>query len=387
MGQYEDVIKMLAKKSLDNTETINELREQVAQLMKSLRSYDKAIRGGLFNERGPGGRRCTVFRDAEQAKAFGKFVIEAMNQKLTEGVNTDGGFTVPDQFVIELISLLPNYGKFRKNARVLPINAPLALVPRITTDIEVYSPGEAKQGTGSSPTFGQVQIKPQTLIALCLLSNELIDDAFAAIGEIVGISMVRSLAKKEDLAGFLGDGTSTYFGLKGILGAFAAIDASPANVAGLHVGTGNDYSELVLDDFREVISLLPEDFDEGAKWYCSKRFFFSTMWRLAESAGAAGLYEILSNKKAHHFLGYEVEFVGVMPGVAANSQIPCILGDLGMGAYLSERQHLSIQRSTDAYFGSNQTAMRAVERIDTTVFGCGDATNPGPIVGLAMAAG
>ena len=106
------------------------------------------------------------------------------------------------------------------------------------------------------------------------------------------------------------------------------------------------------------------------------------MYKLADATARANMFEILSGRKEKFFMGYPVEFVAAMPSTEANSQICCLLGDLQMGAYLGERRELRIDRSEHAYFGTGQVGFRASERIDINVFGCGDATNPGPVVGL-----
>ena len=260
------------------------------------------------------------------------------------------------------------------------------LVPKIETDLTVYSPGEGVEIEDSDMSFRQLAMVPRKFACLCAVSNELVEDSIVAVGEIVGASMARSISRKEDEIGFCGDGTSTYFGLQGITGALRAVDPVIANIKGLKVGTGNAYSELTLADFEDVIAILPDDADDGAKWYCNRKFYYSVMLRLARVAGVANFLELLSPTKQRFFLGYPVEFTSVMPGAEANSQICALLGDLAIGAYIGERRELTIARSTDVLFRNDQIAIRGTERISINVFGCGDTTEPGPIVGLITAA-
>ncbi|HEV58932.1 MAG TPA: phage major capsid protein, partial [Phycisphaerales bacterium] len=212
------------------------------------------------------------------------------------------------------------------------------------------------------------------------------EDAMVGVGEIVGRSTARSMAKQEDLVGFAGDGTETYFGMTGIVGALRNVDATIGNIAGLKVGTGNAYSELTLGDFRGVVELLPEDVDEDAAWFMSKKFYYSVVYPLAEAAGIANLFDILSDRKGRYLYGYPVVFTSAMPSTEANSQICALLGDLRVAAYLAERKAFTIEASRDVYFGNYQTGIRAVERIDVNVFNVGDTTNPGAVVGLITAA-
>ena len=159
-----------------------------------------------------------------------------------------------------------------------------------------------------------------------------------------------------------------------------------SEIAGLHVASGNAYSEITLENFESVVGLLPSDFDTSSKWFMNKRFYHNVVWPLARTAGVANIFEILSDRKSRYLLGYDVEFVHCMPYVEANSQICALLGDLQMGAFLGERKTITIEQSKDVYFANYQTGIRGVERVDINAFGVGDTTNPGAIVGLITAA-
>jgi HK97 family phage major capsid protein len=322
-----------------------------------------------------------------KAKMFGEVVLAALGRKdAGENIPSSGGFLTPEMLMLRFIDQLGRFGKFRKNALVLPMESASALMPKMESDLTVICPGEGKDMDKSDVGFSQIRLTPKTWCALAKVSTELSEDSVVALGEIIGMSIARSMARKEDLVGFVGDGTETYFGMKGIVGAFHSISSTISEIAGLVVGTGNAYSELVLSDFQLVVGLLPEQYDETAKWFMSKKFYYNVVWRIAQSAGVANIFEILSDKKSKYFLGYEVEFVHSMPSTAANSQICAVLGDLQAGAYLAERRSLLIEQSRDAYFGSNQLGIRGTERIDINCFGVGDKTNPGSIVGLITAA-
>lgn len=371
---------------------IKELEKQVAdlptlkatldQFAESLKKYGKSVRGG-----GDDGSYKGFWGSPEEAKGFGELVLAAMGRKaLAESSNATGGYLVPTEMADRIIQKLGKYGKFRKNALVVPVGSDQLNVPKVDSDLTVYCPGEGAALTASDVGFGAVGLNMKKFCCLCAVSSELEEDSVIAIGEILGTSITRSMAKKEDLIGFLGDGTSTYFGMVGITGALRAVDAVIANIKGLVVATGNAYSEITLGDFEDVVALLHEDAEEDAKWYVSRKFFYGVMYPLARAAGVADLFSILTDKKAKYFMGYEVEFVSAMPSVEANSQICALLGDLRLGAYLGQRRELTVDQSRDVYFASDQIGVRGIERIGISVFGVGDTTEAGAIVGLITAA-
>jgi len=321
------------------------------------------------------------------AKAFGELILACCGRgQKAMGEVSEGGALVPIEQAAWIIQKLGIYGRFRRNVVTFPMGSSSMLVPKIETDLTVYSPGEGVEIQDSDMSFQQLSLVPRKFACLCAVSNELVEDSIIAVGEIIGASMARSIAKKEDEIGFCGDGTSTYFAMTGITGMLRHVDPVIANIKGLKVGTGNAWSELTLADFEDVVSILPDDADDGARWYCNRKFYYSVMHKLAVAAGVANLFEILSPIKQRYFLGYPVEFTSVMPGAEANSQICALLGDLAIGAYIGERRQLTIARSTDVLFKNDQLAIRGTERIAISVYGCGDTSEPGPICGLITAA-
>jgi HK97 family phage major capsid protein len=320
------------------------------------------------------------------AKDFGELIWQALGRKAMGEAIGSGGVLVPIEMATWIIAKLGQFGKFRRNVTTFPIGSSSMLVPKIETDLTVYSPGEGVEITESDMSFKQLSLVPRKFACLCAVASELVEDSVVAVGEIVGQSMARSISRKEDEIGFCGDGTSTYFAMQGITGALRAVDPVIANIRGLVVGTGNAWGELTLNNFEDVIALLPSEADDNAKWYCNRKFYYSVMLRLARVAGVANFLELLSPTKQRYFLGYPVEFTSVMPGTEGNSQICAILGDLSIGAYIGERRELTIARSTDVLFRNDQLAIRGTERIAINVYGCGDTSEAGPIVGLITAA-
>jgi len=362
-----------------------ELREGINILNKQQKAFLGVVADRNYTLAAAPGR---FWPSEEHSKQFGEIVLAtARGQKAMSGVeNISGGFLIPDELKGYIIQKMGIYGKFRKNATVVRMGGRRTPIPRIDSDLIVYCPGEGVPITPSDIKIGMITLDARTWAALTAVSNELDEDSIIGIGEIIGLSVARSLAKQEDVVGFLGDGGATYFGMRGITGALLGVDDDIGNIKGLKVASGNTYAEIALDNFDGVVALLPEEAEEGARWYMSKKFYYTVVWPLARTAGVANIFEILSDRKSRYLLGFEIEFVSCMPSTEADSQICAILGDLQLGAYLGERRDLRIDRSSDVYFANNQVAIRATERIDINAFGVGDTTNAGPIVGLITAA-
>jgi HK97 family phage major capsid protein len=378
VDNFTKVKERLEKTTNEQTD----LKNSVMQLQKNLQAYRKM---GLTGQTETGEAYHHFWQTESMAKEFGELIWQCLGRKAM-GEVTEGGVLVPIEMSTWIIQKLGQYGRFRRNVITFPLGSSSMLVPKIETDLTVYSPGEGVEIEDSDMSFRQLSLTPRKFACLCAVSNELVEDSIVAVGEIVGASMARSIAKKEDEIGFCGDGTSTYFAMTGIIGALRAVDPTIGNIKGLKVGTGNAWSELTLADFEDVVAILPDDADDNAKWYVNRKFYYSVMHKLAVAAGVANFLELLSPTKQRYFLGYPVEFTSVMPGTQANSQICALLGDLAIGAYIGERRQLTIARSTDVLFKNDQLAIRGTERIAINVYGCGDTSEPGPIVGLITAA-
>jgi HK97 family phage major capsid protein len=362
-----------------------ELSQTIGNLKQVLSNYGRSI----LNRSARAGDYQGFWRDETMAKEFGQMILRILskqNKAMGTADNSSGGALAGDEMAGWIIQKLGQYGKYRRDAMVFPMGEGKSSVPRITTDLTIYCPDEGGDIPESALKTDLVTMLAKKLACFCSFSRELEEDAVVGLGEILGMSIVRSMAKKEDELGFCGDGTEDYFGMRGIVGALRAVDATIGNIKGLVVGSGNAYSELTLGDFRKVVGILPSDADDAAKWYMSKKFYYNVVYPLAEAAGVASIFEILSNQKGRFLLGYPVEFVHCMPYVEANSQICAILGDLKMGAYLGERRQIEIARSADALFQADKIAIRGTERIDVNAHGVGDTTDAGAIVGLITAA-
>ncbi len=344
---------------------VQELQLAIEGIVDQFKTYGKAFLSGNTED---GQKYNRFWQTEEQAKQFGELILKALKRKaMGESTQAGGGVLVPDELSARMIQKLGVYGKFRANATVVTLGSDRQIVPKVETDLTVYCPGEGAEITKSDMDFSQVGLTAKAWCALIAVSNELIEDSIIGVGEIVGISMARSMAKKEDLVGFIGDGTETYFGMTGVVGALRGVDATIGNIKGLVVAAGNAYAEITLANFREVVGILPEDCDDTAKWFMSKKFYYNVVYPLAEDAGVANIFEILSDRKARFLLGYEVVFVPAMPSVEADSQICALLGDLQLGAFLGERKVLTIEQSSDFLFTNNQLAIRGIERIDISV--------------------
>lgn len=310
----------------------------------------------------------------------------------TEGINTQGGVLVPEEFETTLIDLREQYGVFRQNARVEPMASDLKRVPRRTGGLTAYFTNETASITESTAGWDSVQLTARKLGVLTRFSSELNEDAVVNLSDWLAGEIAYAFAQKEDDCGFNGDGTSTYGGIVGVRSALTNLSGTIANIAGLQVGTGNAYSELTLADFHGVVGKLPVYAQGRAKWFVHNTFWSNVMEKLIIASGGAVPVDIVNGAPSRKFLGYPVVISQVMPATEANSQVCALLGDLTLGAMMGDRRATTLALDNSVYFASDEIALRGTERFDIVAHDVGNASAtaasrvPGPIVGLITAA-
>ena len=80
-------------------------------------------------------------------------------------------------------------------------------IPRLAAGATAGYQGELDDMASSQETFDDIQLNAKKLTALVPVSNDLLRRAPANLEQIVRDDMVQSLARREDLAFLLGDGS------------------------------------------------------------------------------------------------------------------------------------------------------------------------------------
>lgn len=310
-----------------------------------------------------------------------------------ESNDISAAYAVPDEWTVNMIDLRLQYGVFRRNANVIPMQSDTYSRLRRTAGTTAYFVGENTAGTESTATFDRVTLTAKKLMVLSTMSNEFNADAAIDFGDWLAGDIAYQFSNKEDDCGFNGDGTATYGGMRGVRERLKTLNgAAPTTGSGLVLGAGNAYSELTLANFHSVIGCCPTYARARAKWYASPIFNDTVMQRLAYASGGVTAMEVVDGVARATFLGYPVELTEIMPTTEANSQVCALFGDLALAADFGDRASNTISFSEHATIGStnmfaaDSIAIRGTQRFDINVHDIGSTTVGGPIVGLITAA-
>jgi HK97 family phage major capsid protein len=332
--------------------------------------------------------RLKHLKSKETAFNFGTWCLAAMGHKKSadycarngliltkghqEGVNTQGGFLVPDLMENELISLREQYGVFRRNARVFPMQGDTLRIPKRLTGLTAYFVGETAAGTESTQTFDSVQLVAKKLMALTTVSNELLEDAVVAIGDDIAGEIAYQFAFKEDDAGFNGTGTSTY---GGIVGLATALSDSTYQVSNSDVAAA----------FAKLPAWAAQR--QNIKIFTNKGTFHSVFERLAMSAGGTTAAEIASGLTTPKFFGYPVEFSQAIAVPAdSDTAVLAYLGDMSQGCYFGDKRQTSIAFSDSALnaFEQDERVVRGSQRFDIVCANVGSSSASGALIKFTL---
>ena len=325
----------------------------------------------------------TVFGHAPAAdwcKEHG--ISTSIRDALSGGEPGKGGFLVPVEVEQAIIDLREEYGIARRKAKRSPMAGDTKDVPRRTSGVTAYFVGNNEEVTASDKAWDQVSLVARKLAALIKYSSEISEDATINIADDLTRELSWAFAVKEDQCMFIGDGTSTYGGISGLITECAAATATV--VTALTANTA--FSTLDLVDFESMIGKLPEYPGIDPEWYISKAGWAASMMRLADAAGG-NTAEIIEGMRRRSFMGFAVNFVSVMNKVLTaqtSTDGICYFGDLEMAATFGDRRGLAIKVSSDRYLEYDQLGILGTERFDINVHDVGDTTDPGAMIMLAM---
>lgn len=294
--------------------------------------------------------------------------------------NTLGGALVPNDFLPFMLDNFEKYGVARQIAGVQPMSRDTLTYTARTGDVTVYAPGEAGSITASDQTFANKQLVATKLAAMARVSTEQMNDSAFSFGETVAESMARAFAKAEDQAFFLGDGTATYWGFRGIkpliLSTYAGYTAQ---------ASGSTWGAVTAADFINAYSKLP-DYAASEPNVCavmSRAAFYQTYGRLAKAVGGLTMGEFMG-KTVPLIEGIPVIFSQIMPTATAGTTSFALIGSFPLAAKFGQVNNgLAIAMSDQKYFDTDEIAFRGIERVAVTVHDVGDTSTAGPVVAVA----
>lgn len=308
-------------------------------------------------------------------------------------VNTLGGNLVFDDFSNTIIRLVETLGVSLTLAQRVTMSTDTLLVPRRLTGVTGYWIGENTTITTSDPTATMVQLVAKKLAIATKVSNELLADNSISVADWLAQEYATEMASRIDDAFFNGTGTSSFGGINGL----RQIDDG-THTASVHSAAAQNttVATLDIDDYLGALAKLPRYAIGTSAWYMHPQVYHNSVQRMMLSSGTAGSGTIgalaggntaanLAQGTPNTFLGLPVVWVLRMTAAPTTGTIAAYVGDLSMSSIFAEKSGMQIASSTDRYFEADQTAFRAIQRLDINHHSLGSNSEAGPVVALKLA--
>lgn len=132
---------------------------------------------------------------------------------LSVGEDTEGGFTVPDEFEKKLVEALEENNIFRGMATVIRTSSGTRKIPIAEDTGEASWIDEGEESPESDTTFGQTMLSAYKLGTMIKISNELLNDSAFDLATYIARRFGVRMGNAEERAFITGDGVGKPLGL------------------------------------------------------------------------------------------------------------------------------------------------------------------------------
>ena len=308
------------------------------------------------------GRHRLGFSSPILARTFGEFCLKVMRRELTPVSDDLGGYAIPEpQIAAEIAMLVESVGVAARLGRIVPMGAGGFRKARRVAGATAYwkTPGVA--GTPSTPSFGALDLRPETLMALVDDDLEFDEDLMVNVGQYLASEFVYALAAEEDRCAFVGTGAPSDGGIVGILNSDRVTVVDMAS-------TKDDFQDVAFSDLANLEGAVVESALDNARFL----FHRSIKALVKQIAGTNGsIWQPAAGAEPSTLMGYRHAVSAKMPAVASNAVSTTFLafGDFNAGLYVGRRGGIRIDYSDHANFANGQRVWRALERVKIGVMG------------------
>ena len=271
-----------------------------------------------------------------------------INNALTIGTDSEGGYLVPDEFERKLVEGLEEENFFRSLANVIKTSSGDRKIPVVTGKGEAAWVDENGKYPESEDTFGQTSIGAFKLATMIKVSDELLNDSVFDVQSYIVKEFARRISAKEEEAFFVGDGTGKPTGIFHTTG-------------GAENGVTTTTVNISFDDVMDLFYSLKSPYRKNAKWILNdstvkairklKDGNGNYIWQPSMSAGTP---DMILNRPY-----FTSTFV---PEVASGTK-PMAFGDFKY-YWIADREGRSFKRLNELYAANGQVGFLASQRVD-----------------------
>lgn len=285
------------------------------------------------------------FWDAMRSKTPMPQVVNA----LQVGVDSEGGYLVPDEFEHTLIEALEEENVFRKLAHVINTSSGERKIPVVASKGSANWIDEEGPYVDSDDSFGQVTIGSFKLGTTIKVSEELINDSVFDIEGYISKEFARRIGGREEEAFFTGDGNGKPLGVL-------------SDNGGAEIGvTAASATAITADEIIDLFYSLKVPYRKKAVWVMNDATV-KAVRKLKDSTGQYLWQPSLKDGTPDTLLGRPVVTSAYMPTVAAGAK-SIAFGDFKY-YWIADRQGRCFRRLNELYATTGQVGFLGSQRVD-----------------------
>ena len=272
-----------------------------------------------------------------------------MKNALQEGVDTEGGYLVPDEFERTLIQGLNEAAVIRSKAHVITTSSGLHKIPVVASHGSAAWIDEEGAYTESDDVFAQVQLDAHKVGTLIKVSEELLYDSAFDLEGYISSEFARRIGDKEEEAFLVGNGTSKPTGILNATGG-GEVGVTTAGAAA-----------ITADELIDLYFSLRAPYRKNAVWVLNDSTI-KIIRKLKDKNDQYLWQPALRDGDVPTILGKPYFTSAFMPEVAAGAKT-IIFGDLNY-YWIGDRQGITFKRLNELYAGNGQVGFLASKRLD-----------------------
>lgn len=294
------------------------------------------------------GRASDAYKDAFWKQVRNKSSYEVRNV-LQEGVDTEGGYLVPDEFEKTLVRALTENTIIRSHAHVITTSNGLHKIPVVASHGSAAWIDENGAYTESDEAFGQAQLDAHKVGTIIKVSEELLNDSAFDLEDYITTEFARRIGDKEEEAFLTGNGTAKPTGILNETG-------------GGQVGvTTASATAITADELIDLYYSLKAPYRKNAIWILNDSTV-KLIRKLKDSTGQYLWQAGIKDGEVNTILGRPYFTSTYAPAVEAGAK-PIIFGDLNY-YWIGDREGVSLKRLNELYAGNGQVGFLASKRLD-----------------------
>lgn len=322
-------------------------REAERELAENLESEEERNRGAGGDAGESRGRTDAVLGSFRSWLAHGPSEAAEEFRALSAGIDTDGGFLVPEVFVNQLIKAMDDAVVIRALANVIPMTNGAAIgSPTLDTD-----PGDAdwttELGTGSEDDemkFGKRVMQPHPMAKRIKISLQLIRTAALPVEALVRQRLAYKFGITQEKSYLIGDGNKKPLGL--------FMPSSSGIPTSRDISEGNAADKPTADGLINAKYSLKTGYWKNSTWL----FHRDVMKEVAKLKDAQGQYlwrESVRDGEPDRLLGRPIQMSEFAPHTLAAGQYVGMLGDFSH-YWILDSLMMQLQRLAELYAETGQ---------------------------------